>query len=306
MLSELLEWLTPARVESVAIALGGAVIGTFGGAYGGAVAAEQIAAKKARRARIEQEIRDTNAAIELSFTVCSLCIGLKSQHVQQLVAEFLRQQQIVHKVCADMERGIVPTSEQMEIGFVDHLVLENLWLPTSRLEQTVLEKINARGRISQLAISVARCVEGLDDSISKRNALIERYLDGSIKSEEKQYRTFGYPMKDGSVDMTYSNLTVGLLAKTDNCIYFSKQLCARLSEHGKEIKRTSPRRLQKSLPKVLRADFEHPSQRHLMPDPKEFSGWEIAFAPRPRASKGRYFYKAKYILRRSWRHFIGL
>jgi len=108
---------------------------------------------------------------------------------------------------------------------------------------------------------------------------------------------FGIPLDNGSVDMTYSELTLGLEAQTDNCIYFSRRLCEELHGHGKAISKRYPRRFRKRAPRIVSCDFRQAEAAGLMPDPTAFADWERAFITPVQHSKGRRLGKIEAVLR---------
>ena len=55
------------------------LVGALAGAYAGAYAAQKIAERSKERAEFQAQIRNTNAAITLSFMVCNAAISLKRQ-----------------------------------------------------------------------------------------------------------------------------------------------------------------------------------------------------------------------------------
>lgn len=58
------------------------------GAFAGAIGAQVIAEKSKARADAFEEIRRTNAAMLLSFSICNMAMALKTQHVQPMIDAF--------------------------------------------------------------------------------------------------------------------------------------------------------------------------------------------------------------------------
>jgi hypothetical protein len=65
-----------------------AIAGSLAGAFGGAYAAQRIAEKSRDKNEVLKEIRNTNAAIIVAFSICNTLISAKKQHVRALKAGF--------------------------------------------------------------------------------------------------------------------------------------------------------------------------------------------------------------------------
>ena len=59
-----------------------ALVGAGAGAFGGALGAQIISEKIRRKADFLEEIRSTNAAIVVAFSICNSYLALKDQLVQ--------------------------------------------------------------------------------------------------------------------------------------------------------------------------------------------------------------------------------
>jgi hypothetical protein len=82
-----------------------AFIGSLAGAWGGALAAERIAEKRRVREQLLKEINQTNAAIELSHTICSSYLNLKEQHVRGVWEDYQRKREQVHDLRERQRHG---------------------------------------------------------------------------------------------------------------------------------------------------------------------------------------------------------
>lgn len=59
------------------------------GAFGGALAAQRIGDRSKQRDALLQEIRSTNAAIMVTFTICNTGIVFKKQHVKDIYETYI-------------------------------------------------------------------------------------------------------------------------------------------------------------------------------------------------------------------------
>ena len=246
-----------------------------------------------------------NAAHDLSFAVSDRSLQLKSQHVRALAATFREQQAGVRAHYEGLANGTIPRGTQLIVPHVDLVVIEALRVPIERLEEIVLEKVAAGGKISQRVITLAGCIESINDTIRGRNALAEAYNRGEVAENEKVARLFGLPLRDGSVDVMFSELTLGLLKQVDNCIYFSSRLCQELEERGKRVRERCPKRFRQGAPRMSSCNFKQPAADGLMPNAAEFAEWERAFILRVPTTSGRYVGRLRFCvwkqLRPVWR-----
>jgi hypothetical protein len=66
------------------------LVGALAGAYAGAYAAQKITARNKARAEFQAQIRNTNAAITLSYMVFNAAIGLKGQQTKVLCDAYFK------------------------------------------------------------------------------------------------------------------------------------------------------------------------------------------------------------------------
>lgn len=268
------------------------------GALFGAWSAERISSAKAQREQVKQELRDTNAAISFAYDISNFLISLNKQHVRELVDQFGHQRLAVRAHHHGMLNGTIPQGTVLHIRFVDQVVIEVLRLPYPQLEQLVLEKLSIRGKAPQRVLTLSRSIESLRDTVAKRNALLERYRNGQIPEGEKVRRMYGLPLNDGSLDMVYGDLIVGMGSQTDDCIHFSSRLCEELQDYGNRLRAMQPRALRSGLPKVIGCRYE--DAQEFMPYAHEYADWEGAFELRLPTTIGRRVDKFRLGFRR-WR-----
>lgn len=238
---------------------------TFFAAFFGAWGAQHIIERK----QLLQEIRNVNAAITTSFTICSALIGLKKQHVISIYQQFLRDKSAYYAVL--MQAASLPIGQRMETTFQgDFRSLQLQKLPTELLQNQVFEKVSALGRPLALAITLNQSAGSLWDSVNMRNDLIQSFR--SVKNEKLAEIYFGINT-GSSHDNTYSDLVSAIYNQLDDCIYFSELLCKDLQDHGETIRN----KIGKSAPRIARPNFSDAYKQGLMPDPRPYQDWENSF-----------------------------
>ncbi|MGA8690272.1 MAG: hypothetical protein WB662_10285, partial [Methyloceanibacter sp.] len=80
-------------------------LGALAGAAGGAWAAQKIAERVKLRKRLLQEVRNSNAAIELAQGICSTYLNLKEQHVRRLKQAYDEQKAAVQALYQGLQDG---------------------------------------------------------------------------------------------------------------------------------------------------------------------------------------------------------
>lgn len=301
MIENLTEWLTPARVENIVIALTSAVIGTAGGAYAGAWAAQRIGKKAAEREATEQQMRDINAAIQLAYSVANPCINMKEQFVLPLLGHYEAQHATVHHYHSLMLQGRLSPSTGVHLGSFAFRTFEPQRPPVSRLENVVLEKLRPRGRVQTLAVVLTQVLASLNTTVSEYNQLAREFRDQDIERPEVIARIFAIPSDRGDVDQRFRD-TVRLLGElTDNCIFFSYLICMDLQEQGNELRQQHPKIFRGAARRVVRIDFSPAIHKGLVPSIDDYPDWKAGFVRSVQFTKGRRLAQGWWKVRHGWR-----
>lgn len=151
-----------------------AISGSLAGAFAGAYGAQRIAERAKYREQMLKEIRDTNAAITVSFGVCNSLLSIKKQHVKSLKVEFETQR--VNLLVFQQKRELGQISKDEIFHFkVDLQTLSLPPLPVDILQNQVFEKLSLVGRPLSLTTTLSQTMHSLSASLEKRNQLIESY-----------------------------------------------------------------------------------------------------------------------------------
>jgi len=243
--------------------------GAFAGAYGGQLIVEKIK----NRETLLTEIRNTNAAIMMSFDICNSYLSLKKQHVKALKETFDKQRDDLNTFHAGRKSGQIPNNVIFQFQ-ADLQTLETMLVPIGVLQKLVFEKISLNGRPLNLTSTLIRTVQSLNNSIQKRNQLIEIYRANSpMPSELLVMHYFGLPNSGGHIDNNYPSCIEFIYEQTDDCIFFSELLCKDLVAHGEQLKK----KFGKKAPKINKPDFNKAVDVGLMPDESKYSDWTNMF-----------------------------
>lgn len=271
-LSAIVAWLGSVLNSEFSIA----ILGGFVGAAGGALAAQNIAERAKRREDLLKELRNTNAAIIVSFSICNAALALKKQHVQSMHEQFAKEKELLHEFLTQRGKGALPAD-------AEHMIAADLRTfpaPTTALETLkalVFEKISAYGRALALVSVLDQSLVGLRESIAKRDAWVHRFSSGSVpKSTFKDYY-FGLQLPNGDTNQEYPDLVFAIYSYTDDVIFFSKLLCADLIKHGDAVRKPLTNKSEKGVPRVSTADFAGPRASGLLPPDDQYSDWLNGF-----------------------------
>lgn len=250
-----------------------ALIGSLAGAFAGAYGAQRIAERSKTKELLLAEIRNTNAAIMVASVVFRFFYGLKKQHVKSLKDNFDQQKRDFENAINSHRNGASGEANGHEIYF-DFRTLPPVLTPTMILQTLVFEKLSLNGRPLRLATTLPQVAHSVDDSIQKRNRLIEDYkANPSISQGEMVRKYFGIRDKNGNTDRSYPDIIEAIYSHTDECIFFSKLLYEDLYDHGEELRKRYTKAFGKDAPKINRIDFSAEEKEGLLPDEKNYQSW---------------------------------
>lgn len=253
-----------------------AILTAFAGAFAGAYGAQRIAERARSKEELIKEIRNTNAGISVAFSIFNSFFGLKKQHVAALKNNFDAQKAGFENAEKQRQKG-----EGVGEVFVFHADLQTLQpliAPIERMQAIVFEKISVTGRPLNLASILMQTIHSLNDSIEKRNELIQSFRAAYPRAGNEFIRLyFGFADKNGHVDANYPMGIEAIYKQTDDCIYFSKMLAEDLMVHGKSLKRNYEYKFRGKTPNIGRVDFTVVKDQGLMPPPENYPDWTDAF-----------------------------
>lgn len=160
------------------------LLGAGAGASAGAYAAQRIADRSRLRERYLKEIRNTNAAISITFLMGNTLLGLKSQHVKRMKEAYDRQRADFEEFARRIAAGLIPRGDQFDIQ-ADFETLETFMFPLDRLQSLAFDGLSLPTRPLTVTPMVVRAVEALNRSIGERNRLIEEFRQSGPHTPEQ-------------------------------------------------------------------------------------------------------------------------
>jgi hypothetical protein len=247
-------------------------IGALAGAYAGATSAQKVIERSRGREELLRELRSTNAAIMVSFTICNTVLGIKKQLVRPLYEKFLQDRAAFRGFLE--KKGAGQLQDNAPFRFTADLQgFAAPSLPTETLKQLVFDKISAYGKPLSLVSLVENAALGLTTSILKRDKHIERFTEHKLPQDVWPLHYFGEKLPSGHTHKEYSDLVEVIHSYTDDLIFFSSQLCAELVEHGRGKRKLFENQFGKGAPPVNAPDFSGPRSAGLFPPESEYNAW---------------------------------
>lgn len=255
-----------------------AAAGAIGGAYGAQIIAEKAKSKE----ELVKEIRNTNASLALTFSICNSLFSLKGQHVQRMRETHAEQRAGFLDHIARRQRG----ENVPEFRFLaDWQALSLPYLPVEILQKQLFEKLSVRGRALNLITSLTQSLGTLQETFEKRNELIRSYQARNLSQQDLPILYFGLPYNGGHVNNEYPSTLDILFSVTNDSIFFSHLLGKDLIKHGRRLVRRFEIKYGKDAPRIDKADFSIAIARGLMPPSDDYRDWLTMFMVKPRPPK---------------------
>lgn len=263
------EWLS----SNFAIAF----IGGLTGAFGGALGAQRIVERSRQREEWLRELRNTNAATMVAFSICNAALAVKRQHAEPLRSGFHRARDDLLKFQAEQASGQRQGNAKYHVQ-LDLKVFPAPAAPMETLKDLVFQKLSAVGRPLALVSVLEQSLAGVRDAVAKREELVQKFATGVIPEHLTAHFYFGLKLPNGHLNQEHADLVEGIYSYVDDIAFFSALLCEDLMQHGKQLHSALPKRLRKGAPKVSKVDFSGPKESGLMPPESQYTDWLRAFA----------------------------
>lgn len=254
-------------LESTAVSFFGALAGAGAGAWG----AQRVIERTRRKEELLREIRNTNAAVMVAFTIANTALGMKSQLVKPMVDRFR----------ADLERLKIHLSAPQPMGapkakFTFQADLQGFLAPSfpvDTLKTLVFDRISAYGKALSLVPLIENASIGLSRSIKERRVLIADFKNHPM-DDAWALRYFGEKSPSGQTHREFADLTDVIASYTDDVIYFTGSLVEELVAHGQLLHKAFADHYGKGAPKVDAPDFSGPKKSGLYPSVADYGAWE--------------------------------
>jgi hypothetical protein len=253
------------------------LIGAMSGALAGAYMAQRIADKANESERLLKQIRATNAAITMAFTICNSFIQLKRQHVKPLYTQFNEEaaahQAFLRKHCL----GEISPDKPFSFS-LDFRLLQIPLFHIDALKRFMFETLSVSGRPVVLTAQLASTIDSVKHLMETRSKFIETFKSNPPKDTHQALALyFGLPYGEGKVSTEYKDTLEGLDSQVDCGIFFSSQLCRDLNTFGEGLLSKYKRLSRSANERINEADFSLAESEGLMPEDSKFADWNQAF-----------------------------
>jgi len=247
------------------------------GALGGALAAQKIAGRAKQQDALLQEIRSTNAAIVVTFTICNAGLALKKQFVKDIYETYTSKKEALKEFHQRRAAG----QQHPDLPFEFQADFRTLQIPVVSIDvlrTLIYERISATGRPLALVAALVGAFASLADTIQRRNSLIERFRQlGITGADQLPAFYFGLPYGPGHVSTEFSDTVESLYSQTDDVIFFCELLSNDLMAHGDHILDQYRKVARVKKEKIASVDFTEPRKQGLMPDSTNYADWLKGF-----------------------------
>jgi len=254
------------------------LVGALAGAYAGAYAAQKIAERSKERAEFQSQIRNTNAAITLSFMVCNAAISLKKQQTKVLCETYFKKQAELESLIKKRKLGEISSDVLFEFQ-ADLRIVPIPVVPINGLRALVYEKLSVSGRPIALVPTLDGALSSLAETIENRNSLIASFKQLSPRARDTALPAlyFGRPYGDGHVSTEYFDTMTGLKNQTDDVIFFSRLLCEELAEHGNRVLEKFKSQFKGVMDQINAFELSPEKTAGLIPPNEQYSEWLAGF-----------------------------
>lgn len=254
-------------LESTAVSFFGALAGASAGAWG----AQRVIERTRRREELLREIRNTNAAVMVAFTIANTALGMKSQLVKPMADRFRADLEELRKHLAAPQASGAPKAKFSFQADLQGFLAPSF--PVDTLKTLVFDRISAYGKALSLVPLIENASIGLSRSIEERRSLIADFKKYPM-DDAWALRYFGEKSPSGQTHREFADLVDVIASYTDDVIYFSGALTEELVAHGQLLHKAFAERYGKGAPKVDAPDFSGPKKSGLYPSGADYGAWE--------------------------------
>lgn len=252
------------------------LVGALAGAGAGALAAQRIVERGKHRDELLQEIRNTNAAIALAFSATNTFLALKNQHVKALKENFDKQRTQLDDYKQQRQTGVIAQNQAFYFQ-ADLQTLSPQVVPIDTLRGIVFERLSITGRALNLVTAIMQTDQNLEESLTKRNGLIQQYRVLEMTPEKLAPLYFGFQYEQGHLDLSYPMVIDAIYSANDDGIFFSQLLCKDLYEHGNKLSVEFKKKYKAEPPVINEVSFDTEKAKSLIPPESSYADWLSAF-----------------------------
>ena len=252
------------------------IFGAGAAAFAGAYGAQRIVERGKLKDDLSKEIRNTNAAIVLTFGICNTLIIFKKQFAKPMKEKFDR----------DRKQALLALETQTRFNFeTDFRTLQRISLSIEPLQKIVIENIAIIGRPLSALTTVAQVVDTLNNTIAERNDLIDAFRSGKIAVKDRAARYFGFA-DGGHMDEQFANTVEACYVYSEDGIFYSRSLLDDLVSHGRKLAAEYLKQFGVASP-IHAPDFTIAAREGLLPNDADYASWHAAFRSSSEAAGAR-------------------
>jgi hypothetical protein len=251
-----------------------AFLSALAGAGLGVLGAQRVAERASKRKELVDALRQANALIVLSSTICNQALSVKNQHVGPLASQYFRDREAAEQLNATLLSGRAP---DRALHFQANLVnITPLTVPIDALKNLTYSAQLMPGRALALVSMVEQSLTELGHAIRVRQEQVGQFRAEDMSVELKAQTYFGLKRRDGNTDSLYHDSMVAIAQYTDDIAFFSAELAEELQSHALRM-RGRLTKLTKEAPKATMVDFSGARESGLMPPREAYEAWLAGF-----------------------------
>lgn len=268
--------------DSIAAFLNSNFTAALSGAFAGALAAQTIASRSKVRESLQLEIRSTNAAIMVAFTICNAGLTLKKQLVKGIYDRYSAKRAEFQIFKLRRSRGELPGVFEAQL---DLRTVQMPIVPIDVMRSLMYEKISLTGRPLATMAALAGSTGTLAEVLAKRSELIERFRSIGETHPDLVAMYLGEPYGAGHVSEEFPDSVEAMHSLTDDVIFFSNLLIEDLTAHGEKVLAEYKKTNKKASERISQIDLRPAREAGLMPPQDNYLDWLKGFqnAPQPAA-----------------------
>jgi hypothetical protein len=247
-------------------------IGALAGASAGALGAQRVIERAKRKDDLQKEIRNTNAAIMVAFTIANTALGLKRQLVKPMQEKFQADLESFKKYLREREVGMRQGNAPYEL-VADFKNFLPPAVPIDTLKKLVYEGISSAGKPLGIVALVDTAAVGLTHSLSERRRVIADLQANAFEGEDLVRRYLGHESARGQTHREYADLVDVISGYTDDLIYFSAALADALTKHGNAVRSVYVEKYGTDVSNISSLDFSKVKATGLFPPDSNYASW---------------------------------
>jgi hypothetical protein len=240
------------------------------GAAVGSFATQSVISRYQQVSQARSELRATNHAINICFTIVNHYLGFKRQMVRPTVIAF---EEANARVQAALQAG----PGQVELA-ADLTALPKSVLPIDHLETLVLEKVGMGGRGLSAAMQLRSAHDALNGALAERERMIHAFQAANFNGRQLAETYLGLETARGA-DTRFKDNIRALSLYTNDCIFFAHIAARDLRQHGIDLVHKEGRKLGSVRRSVSSFDFDD-TPDNLVPPDSDYDAWLKGFPVR--------------------------